>query len=144
MLDDHGIDPELSKLFDMVINETGGELEDSEMGWIGVDLDGTLAYYDEWRGIDHIGKPVPVMLERVNDWIEEGKTVKIFTARVSSPDFDLAVIHAWLKENGLPALEVTNMKDHMMIECWDDRSVQVETNTGRRVDGQGEVDEEEM
>ena len=24
-------------------------------GWIGVDLDGTLAQYDHWRGIEHIG-----------------------------------------------------------------------------------------
>ena len=28
-------------------------------GWIGVDLDGTLARYDGWRGIDHIGEPMP-------------------------------------------------------------------------------------
>lgn len=34
-------------------------------GWIGVDLDGTLAFYDSWRGIDHIGAPIPLMLQRV-------------------------------------------------------------------------------
>ena len=39
-------------------------------GWIGVDLDGTLAHYDKWRGVEHIGKPVPVMLERVKKWLE--------------------------------------------------------------------------
>ena len=33
--------------------------------WIGVDLDGTLARYDGWRGLDRIGEPVPVMLARV-------------------------------------------------------------------------------
>jgi hypothetical protein len=27
-------------------------------GWIGVDLDGTLAHYDGWKGIDHIGEPI--------------------------------------------------------------------------------------
>jgi len=26
------------------------------MSWIGVDLDGTLATYDMWRGLDHIGE----------------------------------------------------------------------------------------
>ena len=30
-------------------------------GWIGVDLDGTLAFYDMWRGMEHIGKPIPAM-----------------------------------------------------------------------------------
>lgn len=34
----------------------------SASGWIGVDLDGTLAVYDEWRGVSHIGAPVPAML----------------------------------------------------------------------------------
>lgn len=34
-------------------------------GWIGVDLDGTLAHYDSWRGVDHIGAPVIPMLDRV-------------------------------------------------------------------------------
>ncbi len=27
-------------------------------GWYAVDLDGTLAFYDEWRGADHIGAPI--------------------------------------------------------------------------------------
>jgi len=36
--------------------------------WIGVDLDGTLAVYDGWRGPEHIGPPVPAMVERVKRW----------------------------------------------------------------------------
>ena len=28
-----------------------------EKGWIGVDLDGTLAHYDKWRGVEHVGDP---------------------------------------------------------------------------------------
>ena len=51
-------------------------------GWIGVDLDGTLAEYGGWKGPDHIGPPVPKMLERVKSWIAEGRDVRIFTARV--------------------------------------------------------------
>ena len=42
-------------------------------GWIGVDLDGTLAHYEGWKGIEHIGAPVPAMLERVKNWLAEGK-----------------------------------------------------------------------
>jgi len=121
--------------FDHMIREMESEPEENDMGWIGVDLDGTLAHYDEWKGVDHIGGPVPAMLERVKKWVEEGRTVKIFTARASAPDFDLAVVHEWLKANGLPELEVTNAKDYAMIECWDDRCIQVEPNTGRRIDG---------
>lgn len=124
--------------FDHMIREMEAESEDGEMGWIGVDLDGTLAHYDEWKGADHIGEAVPVMLERVKRMVADGKTVKIFTARVSAPDFDVSVVHEWLKANGLPELEVTNSKDYAMIRCYDDRSVQVETNTGRLIGAEEE------
>lgn len=106
----------------------------SNRGWIGVDLDGTLAHYNGWRGIEHIGEPVPLMFERVRAWLAEGKTVKIFTARVSvdgpERDFVIAVIHAWLVRHGLPHLEVTNVKDFGMVELWDDRAITVVHNTG--------------
>jgi hypothetical protein len=54
----------------------------STQGWIGVDLDGTMAYYDGWKGADHIGEPIPAMVERVKRWLAEGREVRIFTARV--------------------------------------------------------------
>lgn len=50
--------------------------------WIGVDLDGTLAYYDIAQG-DAIGEPVPLMLARVKTWIAAGIEVRIVTARAS-------------------------------------------------------------
>lgn len=106
-------------------------------GWIGVDLDGTLAHYSGWRGIEHVGDPVPAMIGRVKAWLAEGRTVKIFTARVSVAERDrlevVGHIHAWCERHGLPALDVTCVKDFGMIELWDDRCVQVEMNTGRRV-----------
>lgn len=109
-------------------------------GWIGVDLDGTLAEYTTWQGIDKIGAPIAEMVERVRAWLAEGKHVRIFTARISGggDDAKLAVraIHTWLKAIGLPELIVTNTKDFQMIECWDDRAVQVVPNTGKRADGQ--------
>ena len=105
-------------------------------GWIGVDLDGTLAHYDGWKGIEHVGAPVPAMLERVKSWLDAGRTVKIFTARVCREAEEVtAHIHAWCATHGLPALEVTNIKDFGMIELWDDRAVQVVPNTGARADG---------
>jgi hypothetical protein len=35
-------------------------------GWIGVDLDATLAKYDGWKSADHIGEPIPAMVDRVS------------------------------------------------------------------------------
>lgn len=107
------------------------------MGWIGVDLDGTLAQYDGWKGIEHIGEPVMPMLLRVRQWVSMGKHVKIFTARVSCSDPErteaITHIHRWLEAHGLPRLDVTNVKDFGMIELYDDRCVQVEHNTGRLI-----------
>lgn len=97
--------------------------------WIGVDLDGTLAHYGQWQGMDHIGPPIPAMLERVKRWVADGYVVKIFTARVSEPEA-ATFVRAWLTTHGLGALEVTNVKDFGMTELWDDRCVRVMKNTG--------------
>lgn len=106
-------------------------------GWIGVDLDGTLAHYNGWKGANHIGDPVPKMLDQVKEWLEQGREVKIFTARVAvtGPMRDEIVeeIHAWCKTHGLPALEVTNVKDFGMVELYDDRAYHVRPNTGEIV-----------
>jgi len=106
-------------------------------GWIGVDLDGTLAHYDHWRGHEHVGEPVPAMMERVRRWLSEGREVRIFTARVSDPDpagqLAREVVQEWLLRHGLPELVVTCVKDAGMIELWDDRVVQVVPNTGEPV-----------
>lgn len=102
-------------------------------GWIGVDLDGTLAFYDKWVAHNHVGEPVPEMVERVKNWLEEGRRVKIFTARVSIPAQALEAqiaIQSWCLAHLGVALEVTCVKDTGMIELWDDRCVQVQKNTG--------------
>ena len=48
-----------------------------------IDLDGTLARYDGWKGIEHIGDPIPVMYARVRDWIRSGEKCYLFTARIT-------------------------------------------------------------
>ena len=111
---------------------SSAEVGPKPQAWIGVDLDGTLAEYNGWKGINHIGKPVPLMSKRVNEWLEKGYNIKIFTARAGSREGILHV-KAWLKSNGFPDLEVTNMKDFNMIESWDDRAIQVIENTGKAV-----------
>lgn len=113
--------------------------------WIGVDLDGTLAFHTSWVPVDEIGAPIPAMVKRVKRWLAEGKIVKIFTARVAHDEFTCKVngklwtraeviklIQKWLvNEADLPPLEVTAVKDYLMTELWDDRVVQVVPNTGR-------------
>ena len=103
--------------------------------WIGVDLDGTLAYYDYWRGKEDIGPPIPKMLMRIKQWIAEGKIVKIFTARATQ-DENIPYIKAWLKQHDLEGLEITCIKGMACIEFWDDKAIQIISNTGERVDGQ--------
>ena len=118
-------------------------------GWIGVDLDGTLAYYDQWRGALHIGEPIPVMLERVKRWLDEGKDVRIFTAHANRQGMALATtsdaaatrdetaveecIRRWCVKYVGRALPITCSKDFEMIELWDDRCIQVIPNTGRTI-----------
>ena len=100
--------------------------------WTGVDLDGTLAYYDRMSSLDEVGEPVPAMLALVKKMINNGIRVKIFTARAQDPE-QLPIIRKWLKENSLPELEITNNKDYNMQMLYDDRCIQVERNTGRLI-----------
>lgn len=104
----------------------------SVSGWIGVDLDGTLAHYDGWVGVEHIGAPVPLMADRVRAWLAEGVEVRIFTARVFGAGRADALSHieAWCTEHFGEVLRVTCEKDFGMVELWDDRAVQVVPNTG--------------
>src|SRR5687768_11716701 len=98
-------------------------------GWIGVDLDGTLSLYDGWRGMDHIGPPVPLMLARVQRWLETDLDVRIVTARAADPA-GVRAVEAWCLTYLGRKLPVTDRKDFGMIALWDDRAVSVESNTG--------------
>lgn len=111
------------------------------MAWIGVDLDGTLAEYHEWSM--RIGKPIPLMAERVKAWLAQGIEVRIVTARVGRPEPGRVLdtpekieeirktIENWCERHLGQRLKVTNEKDFGMLELWDDRAIQVESNTGR-------------
>jgi len=104
------------------------------MGWIGVDLDGTLAEYGGWQGPGHIGMPISPMVDRVKGWLAKGQEVRIFTARANSPDAAESIAQ-WCADHIGQRLPITATKDFAMIELWDDRAVQVIPNTGRRADG---------
>ena len=100
-------------------------------GWIGVDLDGTLAHYEGWNG-GSIGKPIAPMVNRVRDWLQNGREVRIFTARAAAPEL-IPAVQEWCLTHIGTVLPVTNVKDFGMVELWDDRAVQVVPNTGQPV-----------
>jgi len=103
-------------------------------GWICVDFDGTLAKYDGWKGheFESMGPPIRLMMDRVRAWIDEGRVVKIFTARAGIPE-QIPAVRQWLERYGIGHLEITNIKDRFMHQLWDDRAIQVEINTGREI-----------
>lgn len=116
-------------------------------GWIGVDLDGTLAHYDEWIGWNVFGEPIEPMAARVRRWLASDVEVRIFTARIGVDDEAVGAcrvtgerftnvmmaeaIQDWTERHLGARLTVTCVKDAHMIEVWDDRAVQVVPNTGR-------------
>lgn len=116
-------------------------------GWIGVDLDGTLAMFEGGRVDAPLGAPIELMVSRVRAWLAEGRDVRIFTARAARTDestyhgyYDNTgdtfhakqeqMITEWCIEHLGCALPITATKDFMMAELWDDRAVAVMTNTG--------------
>ena len=114
-----------------------------QQGWVGVDLDGSLAYLGPWQGIGHVGEPIPLMVARVRAWLAQGIEVRIFTARVSPVSMaangntleeTVAPIQAWCLKYLGKVLPITCEKDMMMLQCWDDRAVQLICNTGLRAD----------
>lgn len=120
-----------------VVDTHGSEAKE----WVGFDLDGTLAKYEGWKGVEHIGEPVPAMvvlayiIHRLTD-----KDVKIFTARVAPRDGDdgsgaRKYIEAWCEKNLGFKPEITHVKDASMICLFDDRACAVDQNTGKILGG---------
>lgn len=107
--------------------------------WIGVDIDGTLAKYEGWKGWDHIGDPIPETVKKVKTWIDKGITVCIFTARTSEVSrarnnitFEQVkeVIDNWCKKNLGFTLPIKKEKDCWMLGAIDDSIIQMDNNTG--------------
>ena len=101
-------------------------------GWVGFDLDGTIAIDvpgGTWDKLA-IGEPIPEMIELMKAYIAKGAEVRILTARAG--DFDCVYsIRAWCEKHVGQKLEVTDKKDYSMWCLYDDRAVTVERNTGK-------------
>jgi len=108
-------------------------MAETKGNWVGVDLDGTLAMYQDFKGPTIIGAPIPAMVEEVEWMLADGKDVRIFTARIANdPDGEARkAIQQWCKKNIGRVLPITNVKDHKMTVLYDDRATQVQRNTGK-------------
>jgi hypothetical protein len=108
-------------------------------GWIGFDLDGTLAYHKGYKGRLHIGEPIPEMIQLVRHLLEKGAEVRIVTARVAPPwwvdDVHVELVHVaikdWCRKHLGQEVPITCCKDKDMFVLVDDRAIQVQKNTGR-------------
>ncbi len=112
--------------------------------WTGFDFDGTLVFEEpEWRGFEHIGEPIKPIVDKLKGYLKQGRIVKIVTARVSQDnEYDNYIarrnIYHWLlmyvhddSMANFPHIEIVSGKDMYMDKLYDNRAVQVETNTGR-------------
>lgn len=107
-------------------------------GWIGFDLDGTLARYDGWRGDADIGRPIPAACLLAKQLIAAGARLRIMTARVSRAHHtaeeilaNTVFIQDWTEVFLGVRLPVTAEKDMLMQALYDDRAIPLEFNTGR-------------
>jgi hypothetical protein len=100
------------------------------------DFDGTLAYFDIWKGHHHTGEPVQPMVQRLKQDLLEGHQVEIFTARITpgggydnGKDRAVKNIGDWCSVNVGCRLPVTNIKGDAEV-IYDDRAVRIVRNTG--------------
>lgn len=96
-------------------------------GHICFDFDRTIAVRYSGDSIFKLGAPIPKMLALMRSYIEAGRKVKILTAR--SPQ-QYEAIRKWLKAQGLPDIEITNVKDSRMDALYDDKGVGINENSG--------------
>ena len=108
-------------------------------GWIGVDLDGTLAKSVTVQRGEEIGMPIHPMVRLVRRWLAHGEDVRIFTSRVNPKRGRVNAMRArkaiegWCKRHLHRVLPVTHEKDWDMKLLLDDKARQVERDTGRVV-----------
>jgi hypothetical protein len=86
-----------------------------------VDLDGTLASYDGWRGEASIGDPIPGAVEAMERLIQEFD-VYVYTVRQEK-----GFVAQWLQEHGFPAkIQVFSGDKPMAWAYIDDRAFRFE------------------
>lgn len=101
---------------------------------IAFDLDGTLAKYDNWKGLNHIGEPIIPIINKLKKYLANNEKCCIFTARATS-EKNKEPIKKWLIKNIGREIPITNIKNTNIKKFYDDRAIAVEKNTGKILGG---------
>ena len=108
-------------------------------GWVGFDLDGTIAQYTGYKGWQHIGEPIPSMINFIKKLRSMGIPCKILTSRAAAESravdgltFEQVeqVVQDWTEKYIGERLPVVSEKGCSMIVLFDDSVVQINKNTG--------------
>ena len=102
---------------------------------IAVDLDGTIAEYDGWKGVEHIGLPISKVTRVLRELKERGWYIRIFTCRLNGVHTKLGrcdiikeskgYIENWLKAFNIPFDEIVlNIEGKPFAHVYlDDRAI---------------------
>ncbi len=100
-----------------------------------VDLDGVLARYDGWRGVEHFGEPLPGAIEFTRDLMEWADVI-IFTSRLRADGGKKPLhereklVRQWLDEHGFRYAEVYAGQGKPTASAYiDDRAVSCNPQT---------------
>lgn len=95
--------------------------------WVGVDLDGTLAYplWTPDNPTSDIGDPIPESIKKVQELVDNGYKVIVHTSR---PWTDYQAIEQWLVHYGIPFKEIQCGKP-LYAAYVDDRAVRAEESS---------------
>lgn len=98
---------------------------------VAVDLDGVLARYDGWKGVEVIGEPIPGAREFMMDIVARGFNVVVHSARCSAqngdPNVAADVIGKWLRLHQIPYTRIHTERGKPIAFAYvDDRAVPCE------------------
>lgn len=96
---------------------------------IGIDLDGTIAQYDGWRGHTSIGPLLPGAIEFLHELKRRGYQLVLFSARACDIEGRRAIA-AYLIENKIMELfeGITHEKLYKFAAFVDDRAIAFKGN----------------
>lgn len=106
-----------------------------------VDLDGVLAKYDGWQGVDHIGDPLPDAV-RLTQELSKFADVVIFTTRcnpeVNKPEHTsllVSRVRRWLDKHGFEYADIYCGIGKPIASAYiDDRAIQYRPQDGHLVE----------
>lgn len=112
---------------------------------VAIDVDGVLASYDGWRGLDHYGEPIAGAVAFTQRLREAGWKIIIHTCRMNRigqpiPTLGQLIkpLRAFLKQHGFAYDEIWHREGKPIAHAYvDDRAVSAEHNVEGEPDFQG-------